>query len=114
MESGGNFEDYKLAYIRFLSCHLFGPANHGQTWKGWERSGEKGLIISDNQAQTCLIITINDTSTGDLPLIITISDTCKNQPKRLDFDNTINLSSLIVSLEPETNLEVLASAFVVA
>jgi hypothetical protein len=52
----------------------------------------------DNQAQTWLIITINDTSIGDLPLIITISDTCKNQPKRLDFDNTINLSSLIVSL----------------
>ena len=86
--------------LRFLSCHLFGPVNHGQTWKGWERSGEKGLIISDNQAETYLIITINDTSIGDLPLIITISasDTCKNQPKRLDFDNTINLSSLIVSL----------------
>ena len=98
VESGGNFEDYKLAYIRFLSCHLFGPVNHGQTWRGWERSGEKGLIISDNQAQTWLIITINDTSIGDLPLIITISDTCKNQPKRLDFDNTINLSSLIVIL----------------
>ncbi len=98
MESGGNFEDYKLAYIRFLSCHLFGPVNHGQSWRGWERSGEKDLIISDNQAQTWLIITINDTSIGDLPLIITISDTCKNQPKRLDFDNTINLSSLIVSL----------------
>ena len=94
VESGGNFEDY----IRFLSCHLFGPVNHGQNWKGWERSGEKGLIISDNQDETCLIITINDTSIGDLPLIITISDTCKNQPKRLDFDNTINLSSLIVSL----------------
>ena len=94
MELGGNFEDY----IRFLSCRLFGPVTHGQNWKGWERSGEKGLIISDNQAQTCLIITINDTSIGDLPLIITISDTCKNQPKRLDFDNTINLSSLIVSL----------------
>jgi hypothetical protein len=72
--------------------------NHGQTWKGWERSGEKGLIISDNQAQTWLIITINDTSIGDLPLIITISDTCKNQSKRLDFDNTINLSNLIVIL----------------
>jgi hypothetical protein len=72
--------------------------NHGQNWKRWERSGEKGLIISDNQAQTCWIITINDSSTGDLPLIITISDTCKNQPKRLDFDNTINLSRLIVSL----------------
>ena len=99
MESGGNFEDYKIVYIRFLSCHLFGPVNHGQTWKGWERSGENGLIISDNQAQTWLIITINDTSIGDLPLIITISDTCKNQPKRLDFDNTINLSSLIVSLD---------------
>ena len=98
MESGGNFEDYKLVYIRFLSCHLFGPVNHDQTWRGWERSGEKGLIINDNQAQTWLIITINDTSTGDLPLIITISDTCKNQTKRLDFDNTINLSSVIVSL----------------
>ncbi len=98
MESCGNFEDYKIAYIRFLSCHLFGPVNHGQTWKGGERSGEKGLIINDNQTQTWLIITINDTSIGGLPLIITISDTCKNQPKRLDFDNTINLSSLIVSL----------------
>ncbi len=96
MESGGNFEDY----IRFLFCHLFGPVNHGQNWKGWERSGETGLIISDNQAQTCLIITINDTSTGDLPLIITISDTCKNQPKRLDFDNTINLSNWVVNLDP--------------
>ena len=30
VESGGNFEDY----IRFLSCHLFGPVNHGQKWKG--------------------------------------------------------------------------------
>ncbi len=103
VESGGNFEDYKLVYIRFLSCHLFGPENHGKTWKGWERSGEKGLIISDNQAQTWLNITINDTSIGDLPLIITISDTCKNQPKRLDFDNTINLSSLIVILERYIN-----------
>jgi hypothetical protein len=36
---------YKLVYIRFLSCHLFGPVNHGQTWKGWERSGEKGLSV---------------------------------------------------------------------
>ncbi len=72
MESGWNFEDY----IRFLSCHLFGPVYHGQTWKGWERSGEKGLIIisGDNQDETWLIITINDTSSGDLPLIITISD----------------------------------------
>ena len=30
-----------------------------------------------------------DTSIEDLPLIITISDTWKNHPKRLDFDNTI-------------------------
>jgi hypothetical protein len=57
----------------------------------------------DNQAETFLIITINDTSLGYLPLIIIISDTCKNQPKRLDFDNTINLSSLIVILESYTN-----------
>jgi hypothetical protein len=52
----------------------------------------------DKQAQTSLIITINDTSIGDLPLIITISDTCKNQSKSLDFDNVINLSRLIVNL----------------
>jgi hypothetical protein len=70
-------------------------------WSDLERLGEKwwkSLIISDNQAETCLIITINDTSLGYLPLIINISDTCKNQPKRLDFDNTINLSSFIVIL----------------
>ena len=64
------------------------------------------MIISDNQAETCLIITINDTSIGDLPLIITISDTGKNQPKRLDFDNTINLSSLIVILAMSTETKV--------
>ena len=61
--------------------------------------GNQVFDISDNQDETCLIITINDTSIGDLPLIITISDTCKNQPKRLDFDNTINLSNLIVRLD---------------
>jgi hypothetical protein len=56
------------------------------------------LIISDNQVETCLFITINDTSLGYLPLIINISDTWKNQTKRFDFENTINLSSLIVIL----------------
>jgi hypothetical protein len=30
--TGGNFKDY----IRFVSCHLFGPVNHGQNWKGRE------------------------------------------------------------------------------
>jgi hypothetical protein len=59
------------------------------------------LIISDNQDETCLIITINDTSLGYLPLIINISDACKNKPKRFDFDNTVNLSSLIVILGSE-------------
>ena len=60
------------------------------------------MIISDNQDETWLIITINDTSIGDRPLIIDISDTSKNQPKRIDFDNTINLSNLIVNLESHT------------
>jgi len=65
-----------------------------------ERSGDLCfVIISDNHGGTCLIITINDTCTCDLPLIITISDTSKNQPKRLvDSDNQINLSILIVTL----------------
>jgi hypothetical protein len=93
VESGGNFEDYH----RFILSSVWS----GESWADLDRLGErwwKSLIISDNQAETCLIITINDTSIGDLPLIVTISDTCKNQPKRLDFDNTINLSSLTVSL----------------
>ncbi len=95
-----NLSDFYSYTIIGKLTPFFNFRSFGQNWKGWERSGEKGLIISDNHAQTCLIITINDTSTGDLPLIIiiTISDTCKNQTKRLDFDNTINLSSLIVSL----------------
>ena len=33
--------------------------------------------------------------TCDLALITTISDTSKNQPKRLDSDNHINLSRLV-------------------
>ena len=63
MESGGNFEDYS----RFLFCHLFGPVNHGQNRKGWERSGEKGLIITDNQAFSCLIIKTFDNETVSSP-----------------------------------------------
>ena len=39
----------------------------------------------DNQSETCLIITINDISIGNLSLIITISDTSKNQPKQAWF-----------------------------
>jgi len=49
------------------------------------------LIISDNQVETCLIITINDTSICDL----------KNQPKRLLSDNHINLSWFIVNIDGE-------------
>jgi len=45
-----------------------------------------------------LIITINDTCTFDLALIITGGDTHKNQPKRFDSDNQINVSRLIVIL----------------
>ena len=67
----------------------------------------KCLIISDNQDETWLIITIYDTFIGDLPFIITINDTSKNQPKRLDSDNTINLSRFIVNLVRQTQLETL-------
>ncbi len=79
-----------------LLCHYIIP--YPQSPTHCNRCIVVVLLYNDNQAQTWLIITINDTSIGDLPLIITISDTCKNQPKTLDFDNTINLSSLIVSL----------------
>jgi hypothetical protein len=71
--------------IRFLFCQrsrlnlLFGPGNHRQNWKSWERSVKK---------------LINDT--------FTISDTSKNQPKRLDSDNQINVSRLIVYLAVNT------------
>ncbi len=64
VESGGNFEDY----IRFLSCHP--TVWSGESWSDLERLGEKwwkSLIISDNQTETWLIITINDTSIGTFP-----------------------------------------------
>jgi hypothetical protein len=51
------------------------------------------------------MITINDTSLGYLLLIINISDTCKNQTKILDFDNTINISILIVILDYDTDTD---------
>jgi hypothetical protein len=59
-----------------------------------DRLGKVGREVVknlDNQDETWLIITINDTSIGDLPLIITISDTRKNEIKRFDSENTINL-----------------------
>jgi len=31
--------------IRFLFCQLFGPVNHRQNWKSWERSGKKLQVI---------------------------------------------------------------------
>ncbi len=78
----GNCEDHI-----FVFHQLFGPVNQRQNWKGWERSGDLGDSrlsvdlrddqVIDNQAETCLIITINDTYTCDLPLIVTTRDTSK-------------------------------------
>jgi hypothetical protein len=50
-------------YIRLLFFQLFGPVHHRQNWKGWERSGD----LRDYQAETCLIITINDTCAQLVP-----------------------------------------------
>ncbi len=101
---------------RWRWCALFFLSSvwSGESWADLERLGEKwwkSLIVSDNQAETCLIITINNTSLGYLPLIINISDTCKNQTKRLDFD-TINLSSLIVILGRDITSKVLLSTLI--
>ncbi len=66
----------------------------GESWTDLERLGEKwwkSLIISDNQVETFLIITINDTSLGYLPLIINISDTCKNQSKTTSSETVLSL-----------------------
>jgi hypothetical protein len=40
----------------------------GSVYQRLDNQARKSLIISDNQAETCLIIYINDTSIGDLPL----------------------------------------------
>jgi hypothetical protein len=61
-----------MALVRALlaptaSGHVFMGGTHGQTWTGWERSGEKGLIISDNQAFSCLIIKTFDNQTVSSP-----------------------------------------------
>ncbi len=45
----------------------------GESWEQLERLGEKWwkiLIFSDNQAETCLIVTINDASSGDFPWLL--------------------------------------------
>ncbi len=112
-ESSPRFRgDIPWKHIEFPEIKFFNPfflwwlgrscVWSGESWSELKRLGEKwwkSLIISDNQVETYLIITINDTSIGDLPLIITNSDTYKNQTKRIDFDNTINLWRLIVLLE---------------
>jgi hypothetical protein len=90
-DGGVGFGGVGLELRRLYQIFILSSVWSGESWADLDKLG-------DNQDETCLIITINDTSIGDLPLIITISDTCKNQPKRLDSDNTINLSSLIVSL----------------
>ncbi len=69
---------------------MLGPVNRRDNWKTWERRGEK----LDYQS---LITTPNNLSA--LHLINTISDTSKNQTKRLDSNNQINLSSLIDTLD---------------
>jgi hypothetical protein len=64
--------------------------------------GMEQLKQCDTPPKTKRKFVQKESSIGYLPLIITISDTCKNQPKRLDSDNTINLSSLIVILVVHT------------
>jgi hypothetical protein len=87
VESGGNFEDY----IRFLSCHLFGPVNHGQIWKV-EREVVKKAWLSRS-----MIIPLGTFRLSFPSLSLSVIHP-KNQSKRFDFDNTINLSSLIINL----------------
>ena len=53
--------------IRFLFCEVLGPVNRRENGKTWERSGEKGLIITDNQAFSCLIIKTFDNQTVSSP-----------------------------------------------
>ena len=55
----------------------------------------KNLIITDNQAFSCLIIKLFDNQTMTLPWLSQISDTSENHPKRFDSDNQINLSTLV-------------------
>ena len=58
VESGGNFEDY----VRFLSCHVLGPVNHGQNWKGWESSdickNQPKRLDFDIDSKSCITPTL--------------------------------------------------------
>ncbi len=78
---GGNFEDYidfypVICLVRWIMSRL-GKVGRETVKKSW-----LSVIINLKLAWLSVIITINDTSIGDLPLIVTISDTCKNQTKR--------------------------------
>jgi hypothetical protein len=62
VESSENFEHY----IRFLFWQLFGPVNHRQNWKRWERSGEKaGLSVISRS------VMLPETSQKGLMLLMT-------------------------------------------
>ena len=68
--------------------------NHWQSWKSCKRSG-KNLNIRWYSSFSWLDFH-NILAPTILTFIITISDTSKNQPKRLDSDNEIKVSRLIV------------------
>jgi hypothetical protein len=59
--------------------------NHRQNWKSWDKSGKKlhyQVIIKSSLALLARSMMLSPAT-----LIITISDTSKKQPKRLDSDN---------------------------
>jgi hypothetical protein len=79
----------------FILLAVSSKVNRRQNWKSWVRHGEK----LDNQAFHSLIINHFDNQTVTLPWLSRISDTSENQPKRLDSDNQINISTLICTLD---------------
>jgi hypothetical protein len=57
------------------------------------------IQLADNQAFHSLIIKPFENQTVTLPWLSRISDTSETQPKRLDSDSQINISTLICSLD---------------
>ena len=66
----------------------------GKTWwKSW-----LPLIIKLFRAWLSSLMILRPRGNCDLTLVVTIGDTSWNQPKRLDSDNQINISTLIHTL----------------
>jgi hypothetical protein len=61
---------------------VFGPVNHGLNWKGWERSGEKVLIIKPTISVLGTLLTFTICVLGTLLTFPKVLTKIRNRKER--------------------------------